>query len=149
MQNSYKRSRIQLFKKCDLFIHFLLRLLDWHVLWFCLAGCIGWILCVFVCLLCHVGLTMHNIDISGFHRTPPTIICTDAVTCLLVDLNIICAMSHAYIWHGLEWAMCLSIRTSPGSWLLSNRTCSHTSAIPWVLVTPIQLYRWGFLVLSS
>lgn len=42
--------------------------------------------------------------------------------------------------HGLRWVMCLSIRTSPGITLFSDRTCLHTSATPWVLVTPIQLY---------
>lgn len=35
---------------------------------------------------------------------------------------------------------CLSTRTSPGITLFSDKTCSHTSAIPWVLVTPIQPY---------
>lgn len=34
---------------------------------------------------------------------------------------------------------CLSIRTSPGITLFSDRTCQHTSAIPWVLVTPMFL----------
>lgn len=38
-----------------------------------------------------------------------------------------------------EWVTCLSIRTSPGITLFSDRTCQHTSAIPWVLVTPMLL----------
>lgn len=80
---------------------------------------------------CHCTHTSQTTDDQQWLRNT----CKERLVLTLCSYHLGQAHRTAFMW-----VMCLSTRTSPQISLFSNRTCSRTPAIPWVLVTPMQLY---------